>query len=44
MKATDLMVGDIIYKPDCYDKVVEIRLNGIIFVFSNKNSIFVKKS
>ena len=26
----DLMVGDWVYRPDCYDKVKEIRENGII--------------
>lgn len=39
MKSTDLMVGDIIYRPDCYDKVVEIRLNGIIGKDSNRGLI-----
>lgn len=39
MKATDLLVGDIIYRPDCYDKVVEIRLNGIIGQDSNRGLI-----
>lgn len=26
----DLMIGDWVYRPDCYDKVKEIRENGII--------------
>lgn len=39
MKATDLMVGDSIYRPDCYDEVVEIRLNGIIGKDSNRGLI-----
>lgn len=30
MKANELMIGDSIYRPDCYDNVVEIRSNGII--------------
>ena len=30
MKATELMIGDWVYRPDCYDKVKEIRENGII--------------
>ena len=29
-KATTLMVGDWIYRPDCNDRVTEIRENGII--------------
>ena len=28
--ANELMIDDCIYRPDCYDKVVEIRSNGII--------------
>ena len=39
MKATDLMVGDSIYRADCYDRVVEIRLNGIIGQDSNRGLI-----
>ena len=39
MKATDLLVGDIIYRPDCYDEVVEIRLNGIIGKDPNRGLI-----
>lgn len=30
MKAKELMVGNLIYRPCCTDKVVEIRNNGII--------------
>lgn len=30
MKSTDLMIGDWVYRPDCYSKVKEIRENGII--------------
>lgn len=30
MKATELMIGDRVYRPDCYSKVKEIRENGII--------------
>lgn len=30
MKANELMIGDWVYRPDCYDKVKEIRQNGII--------------
>lgn len=30
MKAKDLMIGDWVYRPDCYDKVKETRQNGII--------------
>lgn len=34
-----LMIGDIIYRPDCYDRVVEIRSNGIIGQDSNRGLI-----
>lgn len=30
MKANELMIGNLIYRPCCTDKVVEIRSNGII--------------
>ena len=30
MKANELMIGDRVYRPDCYSKVKEIRENGII--------------
>jgi len=30
MKAKDLMVGDYVYRPDCYTKVKEVRENGIL--------------
>lgn len=30
MKAKELMVGDWVYRPDCYDQVKEIRHDGII--------------
>lgn len=30
MEATDLMIGDWVYRPDCYCKVKEVRENGII--------------
>jgi len=30
MEANELMIGDWVYRPDCYDKVKEIRQNGII--------------
>lgn len=30
MKAEDLMIGDWVYRPDCYDQVKETRQNGII--------------
>lgn len=30
MKANELMVGDWVYRPDCYDQVKETRQNGII--------------
>lgn len=30
MKASELMIGDWVYRPDCYSKVKEIRENGII--------------
>ena len=30
VKANELMIGDYIFRPSCYDKVVEIRTNGII--------------
>ena len=30
MEARDLMAGDWVYRPDCYDQVKEIRQNGII--------------
>lgn len=33
------MIGDIIYRPDCYDRVVEIRSNGIIGQDSNRGLI-----
>lgn len=39
MKSTDLMVGDSIYRADCYDKVVEIRSNGIIGADANRGLI-----
>ena len=30
MKAKELMIGDWVYRPDCYDQVKEIRHDGII--------------
>lgn len=30
MLKEDLMIGDLVYRPDCYDTVKEIRENGII--------------
>ena len=30
MEAKDLMIDNWVYRPDCYDKVKEIRENGII--------------
>ena len=30
MKATELMIGDWVYRPDCYDKVVEVRKDTIL--------------
>lgn len=30
MKATELMIDDWVYRPDCYDRVKEIRTEGII--------------
>ena len=30
MKPNELMIGDWIYRPDCYDQVKEIRYTGII--------------
>lgn len=30
MKANELMLGNWVYRPDCYDRVTEIRTNGII--------------
>ena len=30
MKPNELMIGDWVYRPDCYSKVKEIRENGII--------------
>ena len=30
MKPTELMIGDYFYRPDCIDRVVEIRKNGVI--------------
>ena len=30
MERNELMIGDWVYRPDCYDKVKEIRENGII--------------
>ena len=30
MKAKELMIGDWVYRPDCYDQVKEIRHDGVI--------------
>lgn len=30
MKANELMIGDWVYRPDCYDQVKEIRHTGVI--------------
>lgn len=30
MNINDLMIGDWVYRPDCYDQVEEIRHNGVI--------------
>ena len=30
MKANELMIGDWVYRPNCYDRVKETRQNGII--------------
>lgn len=30
LTAKDLMVGDYVYRPDCYDKVVEVRKDTIL--------------
>ena len=30
LRSLDLMIGDWVYRPDCYDKVKEIRQSGII--------------
>lgn len=30
MKANELMIGDWLYRPDCYDQVKEIRHTGVI--------------
>lgn len=39
MNNKDLQIGDIIYRPDCYDRVVEIRSNGIIGLDANRGLI-----
>lgn len=39
MKPNELQIGDYFYRPDCIDKVVEIRKNGVIgldSIFRNK--------
>ena len=30
LTAKDLMIGDYVYRPDCYDKVVEVRKDTIL--------------
>lgn len=39
MTQEELQIGDWLYRPDCYDRVVEIRLNGIIGQDSNRGLI-----
>lgn len=39
MKANELMIGDWVYRPDCYDQVKEIRQNGIIGLDSARGLI-----
>ena len=39
MDIRELRVGDIIYRPDCNDTVVEIRANGIIGLDHNRGII-----
>lgn len=39
IRADELMTGSYIYCPDCYDKVVEIRSNGIIGTDSSRGII-----
>lgn len=43
MDCKDLMVGDYIHRPDCIDKVVEIRKNGIIGIDSLRGLIDFQK-
>lgn len=39
MKANELIIGDWIYRPDCFDQVKEIRQNGIIGLDSARGLI-----
>lgn len=39
MNATDLMIGDWVYRPDCYDQVKEIRHTGVIGIDSMRGLI-----
>lgn len=39
MKANELMVGDWVYRPDCYDKVKEFRHTGVIGIDSMRGLI-----
>lgn len=39
MNATDLMIGDWVYRPDCYDQVKEIRYTGVIGIDSMRGLI-----
>lgn len=39
MKQNELMTGDYFYRPDCVDRAVEIRKNGVIGVDSLRGLI-----
>ncbi|MBR1654872.1 MAG: hypothetical protein IJ698_00415 [Prevotella sp.] len=39
MEVNDLMIGDWVYRPDCYDQVKEVRQNGIIGLDSARGLI-----
>ena len=39
MKANELMIGDWVYRPDCYDQVKEIKHDGVIGIDSIRGLI-----
>lgn len=43
MLKEELMIGDLVYRPDCYDTVKEIRENGIIGADSFRGIIGFKE-
>ena len=39
MEKEELQINDLVYRPECYDEVVEIRSNGIIGLDQNRGLI-----